>query len=126
MAKHPLVWEGEYIIVYALSRNGNSPVSKFLGKLSKSEMIKIYAVLDRIDANRGVYAHPERFKSMVLQGKHFNEIKSRQIRIGCFWKPGFNLYMAHAFKKKSAKWPKVHLEALVRAFKQFENQGVAS
>ena len=100
--------------------DARDPVLQFIDALPRQESRKIFQIFHLLDAKKGLYANEEKFTFLrKSHGYQLYEIKSYQVRIGCFWGAQHTLYLAHAFKKKDRRWRKADLDRLDAACASF-------
>ena len=92
-------------------RGGDSPVSDFLGGLSRTERARLAALFERV-ADHGPLYNPG--KSVPLTGQDFLEFKSGQQRIFWCYLSGNRIVLLHGFTKKSSQTPRRELRAGAR------------
>lgn len=103
----PLISGRSRTIAYARAAGGTYPARDFLEGSDVPAKDKA-ALRRRIEllAAEGRITNREQFKK--LSGELW-ELKSYQVRIGCF-QHGDAWYLTHGFIKKKDKWPKAQLE----------------
>ena len=97
--------------IFAIGDERECPVLSFLVKLSKSnnvEFAKIQARLDQTSHN----GPPHNETQCNTLGDGNFELKTKQVRIACFWDEGRLIVCSHAFLKKGQKTPKKELRRL--------------
>lgn len=90
--------------------------------LDESDYDKVFAILNLIDLKKGRPFNREKFRDLTnvtYKGKKFLEIKSFQVRIGCFWELGYNLFLTHGFFKKGDDWPPGEIERLKNVYDDY-------
>lgn len=102
--------EAEYGI-FAIGDESECAVLSFLIKLSKDDNIefaKIQARLDQTSHN----GPPHNKEQCNTLGDGCFELKTKRVRIACFWDEGRLIVCSHAFLKKKQKTPERELRRL--------------
>lgn len=100
----------------------NVPAKMFIDTLSDSDDSKLKAILAMLDLKKGQFSNEEKFKRIAgleSDGQTFYEIKSYQLRIGCFWQKGLKLYLTHGWVKKSQKADPSELKKITTIYSEF-------
>jgi hypothetical protein len=91
--------------------------------LDESEYTKLFSLLEMVDKKKGQIWNTQKFKDLTdtaHRGKSFLELKpTSQVRIGCFWEPGYRLYLTHGFYKQRSDWPSNELEILRNVYDDY-------
>jgi hypothetical protein len=121
----PLIFKGTTITIRAVAKeNGEAPAKEFFEKeLKESDRAKVTAIFRLLDINKGNLSNREKYKDLLdYDGVNFKEIKQHQTRLGCFWRPGYNLYLTNGFKKKKDDWPKGEVQKLQNMYDEFKKR----
>jgi hypothetical protein len=112
--EHPLIYNGRNIRIYAVNKGDEAPVKTFYEEdLNAQQRASVTAVFKLLDETQGRLSNREKYKDLIdYRGENFKSIKQHQTRIGCFWEPGYNLYLAHGFQKKGDDWPAGEIKKL--------------
>lgn len=97
---------GEKFSIFSLEKNGKKPISDFLLELEKRDDNSYKTLLRKLKliADRGIPYNEEIFK--IIKGyDNLYEIKSKQIRIFCFFYGEKIIITTNYFKKQSNKTP---------------------
>ena len=102
--------EAEYKI-FAIGDESECAVLSFLIKLSKDDNIEFAKILARLDqtSHNGPPNNKEQCNTL---GNGFFELKTKRVRVACFWDEGRLIVCSHAFLKKGQKTPKKELRRL--------------
>ena len=96
-----LVVKGDWgAVEYAVRSNDGMPAKDFIEELGAKDLRKVTALFQRL-ADQGQIRNREKFKK--VEGKIF-ELKSFQIRIGCFQEHR-TWFLTNGFWKKRDSWP---------------------
>ena len=97
--------------IFAIGDENECSVAEFLLKLARddnAEFAKIQARIDQTSHN-GPPHNKEQCNSL---GDGSFELKTKHVRIACFWDEGRLIICSHAFLKKGQKTPKKELSRL--------------
>ena len=97
--------------IFAIGDESECAVLSFLIKLSKDDNIefaKIQARLDQTSHN----GPPHNKEQCNTLGDGCFELKTKRVRIACFWDEGRLIVCSHAFLKKKQKTPERELRRL--------------
>ena len=102
--------EAEYKI-FAIGDESECAVLSFLLKLSRDDNIEFAKILARLDqtSHNGPPHNKEQCNTL---GNGCFELKTKRIRVACFWDEGRLIVCSHAFLKKGQKTPKKELRRL--------------
>lgn len=111
--------------IFAIGDESECPVLSFLVKLSKDNNVEFAKIQARIDQTSHNGPPHNKEQCNTLGDGNF-ELKTKQVRIACFWDEGRLIVCSHAFLKKGQKTPKKELrrlEANKRAYFQAKKKG---
>lgn len=101
-----------------------SPAKEFIEEtINDSEYTKLFTLLEHINQKRGIPWNREKFRDLTevsYKGKNFLELKpTKEVRIGCFYEPGYQLYLTHGFHKKRGDWPDNQIQRLKEIYDDY-------
>ena len=121
---HQVIWKGETVTIWSISYRRRYPSLDFINELSDKDRISLLAIFRLLDSMLAGFRHPQKFKKLLEYDQMtFLELKSGQIRIGCFWQPNFHLYLTHGFLKKNDSWPEKEILMLKHVYLAWKNWG---
>ncbi|MBR3223413.1 MAG: type II toxin-antitoxin system RelE/ParE family toxin [Kiritimatiellae bacterium] len=116
--------EAEYGI-FAIGDKSECAVADFLVKLANDDMAEFAKIQARIDQTSHNGPPHNKEQCNTLGNGNF-ELKTKRVRIACFWDEGRLIICSHAFLKKGQKTPKCELkrlEANKKAYLQAKDNG---
>lgn len=105
------IWEGQAFTIRDVAKDGICSVSTFLEGLPQSGQNKAFAIIKRI-ADVGLPRNDEKF---VNEGNGIYAIKTKEIRIYCFFSGKQLIVLTHGFKKHGKGGKKVQRRERTKA-----------
>lgn len=105
--------EAEYGI-FAIGDESKCAVADFLVKLSEDDIAEFAKIQARIDQTSHNGPPHNKEQCNTLGDGNF-ELKTKRVRIACFWDEGRLIICSHAFLKKGQKTPRRELRRLEKS-----------
>lgn len=100
-------------ILFYVTNRGEKPVETFITKQDKPTYAKIIRILELLEENGYDLGMP--YAKYLLEGISELRIRGKnEIRIFYIFSDGNNIYLIHAFKKKTQKTPRKELDIAIK------------
>ena len=108
------LYKGASFHIYALD-NPNDSLKDFLENLNESDLTSLLALIKRA----GDVGPPKNIQKFRLLRNGIYELKSKQVRIPCFFDKGRIILCTHGFIKKGNKTPKREIDKAEKLMKEY-------